>query len=538
MLYVIAKMMFIDYNVAKAQMICANIPIGAGKMANNNSQILYKTDYLEEILEHFQDGIYITDNEANTVYLNHSYERISGLTVSDMLGKNMKDLVEQGVVSMSGTLTVLETGREVTMEQSFRTGRRAIITSTPIFKDWNSLNAEQYAAHKADGVSGGDVQNRGVQNGSVMEGSSVASNIVMVVTIVRETTEIHSARKELRIQEQLRLRYQAELEKLKKEYQGEPDIVAEDGSTRKLMRMVDHVRLVDAPILLTGERGSGKRRIAAYVHEYSGRSEGTFLRINFAAMPKDDPAGYLFGRKDADGRYQIGMLESADGGTVYFEDLSEMPGIIQDRILSLLRDGQCVLGDGIMHRLDIRMIAGSIYTIEEMRRMKKVSPDILYAFSMFALNVPPLRQRRDDIVPLAEFFLERSNKERGAHVRISKAGFERMLSYKWPENVLELENMVSRAAIICQDDLIDVEDLFIQENTEAARTAMGGKGVPEELPPQMDLREEVAAFEAAYMKKAFEKYGNIRDASEYLGMDASTFTRKRQKYVQMGLMDR
>lgn len=495
-------------------------------MASNDQKLLYKTDYLEEILEHFQDGIYITDNEANTVYLNHSYERISGLTVSDMLGKNMKDLVEQGVISLSGTLTVLETGREITMEQSFRTGRRAIITSTPIFKDWNTASSETSDGSSPMTGPGSD------------RGSSTADNIVMVVTIVRETTEIHSARKELRIQEHLRQRYQLELAKLRREYEGEPDIVAEDGTTRKLMRMVDHVRLVDAPLLLTGERGSGKRRIAAYVHEYSGRSDAAFLRINFAAMPKDDPAGYLFGRKDADGRYQIGMLESAQGGTVYFEDLSEMPGGIQDRMLSLIRDKQCVLGDGIMHRLDIRVIAGSTYSLEQMRRMKKVSPDILYAFSMFALTVPPLRERRDDIVPLAEYFLGKCNREKGTHIRITKAGFEKMLGYSWPENVLELENAVSRAAIICQGEQIDADDLLLTGDAQPERADFVKKGVPLELPPQMDLREEVAAFEAEYMKKAFEKYGNIRDAADYLGMDASTFTRKRQKYVQMGLMDR
>ena len=472
-------------------------------MENGKTQLI-KTDYLEEILEHFHDGIYITDDEANTIYLNHSYERISGLSVSDMLGKNMRELVEQGVISMSGTLTVLETGEEITLEQSFSTGRHAIITSTPIF-------------------------NR-IENGSDEHGKT----IVMVVTIVREMTEIYSARKEMKIQEHLKLKYQAELEKLKKAYGGEPDLVAEAGSTRKLMRMVDHVKLVDAPILLTGERGTGKRRIAAYVHQYSRRANCAFLRINFSAIPKDDPAGYLFGRKDSEEKYQIGMIESAAGGTVYFEDLAEMPSAIQDRILSLLRDGQCVMGDGIMHKLDIRIIAGSTSTIEEMRKMKKVSPDILYAFSMFALKVPPLRERKDDVVPLAELFLERCNKERGTSIRITKAGFERMMEYSWPENVLELENMVSRAAIICQNGIIDVEDLFLQQS-ETETVQQVGRGVPDELPPQMDLREEVAALEAAYMAKAFEKYGNIRDAADYLGIDASTFTRKRQKYTQMGL---
>jgi len=471
---------------------------------------LYKSDYIEDILGHFHDGIYITDNEANTIYINHSYERISGLTVSDMMGMNMRDLVEQGVISMSGTLEVLQTGEEVTMEQTFRTGRRAIITSTPIFN---------YHFQKDDGAD-----------------KEAEDQIIMVVTIVRDITELISARKEMRIQEQLKIQYRSELEMLKKEYEGAHDMIAEDGSSRKLMRMIDHVRLAGAPILLTGERGTGKRKLAAYVHQYSGMSLGAFLRINFAAMPKDDPIGYLFGRWDTDGRYQIGMLESAQQGTVYFEDLAEMPEAIQDRMLSLIRDGQCVMGDGTVHRLDVRIIAGSTRTLAEMRKMKKVSPDILYAFSMFALRVPPLRERRDDIIPLADLFLERCNRERGTHIRITKAGYEKLLAYKWPENVLELENMVTRAAIICQGDWIEEDDLFQTRDTVAEGVRISGMMTADDLPPQMELREEVAAFEAGYMGLAFKKYGNIRDAAAYLGMDASTFTRKRQKYVQMGLM--
>ena len=476
-------------------------------MQKDNLNFLYRSDYLEEILEHFHDGIYITDNEANTVYLNHSYERISGLNVADMLGKNMKELVENGVISMSGTLKVLASGDEVTMEQSFSTGRRAIITSTPIFR-------------AGSGIS---------------EGAGTAEDMIMVVTIVREITELYSAMKELRIQEQLKLKYQSELEKLKKEYNGQREIIAEAGSSRTLMRMVDHVRLVDAPLLLTGEKGSGKRLLASYIHEYSKRAGYSFLRINFAAIPKDDPAGYLFGRTDHEGRYQPGMLESVRDGTLYMEDLAEMPSSIQDRMLSLIRDGQCVMGDGTVKRLNIRMIAGSKSSLPEMRRMKKVSPDILYAFSVFELTVPPLKERKDDIVPLADLFLERCNRERGSHVRITKEGYERLMAYNWPENVLELENMITRAAIICQDDWIHEDDLFIPEKAPGMNEHTK-PGVPEELPPSMDLREEVAALEAAYMNRAFAIYGNIRDTADYLGIDASTFTRKRQKYKQMGLM--
>ena len=148
--------------------------IGETGMAAADIGYLYKSDYLEDILEHFHDGIYITDNEANTIYINHSYERISGLTVSDMMGMNMRDLVEQGVISMSGTLEVLQTREEVTMEQTFRTGRRAIITSTPIFN---------YHFQQKDGAE-----------------AETDDQIIMVVTIVRDITELISARKEMRIQ--------------------------------------------------------------------------------------------------------------------------------------------------------------------------------------------------------------------------------------------------------------------------------------------------------------------------------------------------
>ena len=98
-----------------------------------NPENFHVEDYLEAVLDNFHDGIYITDREANTVYLNHSYELISGLRKSEMIGKNMKDLVEAGVISMSGTLAVLQSGEPVTSEQIFRTGKRAVITSTPVF---------------------------------------------------------------------------------------------------------------------------------------------------------------------------------------------------------------------------------------------------------------------------------------------------------------------------------------------------------------------------------------------------------------------
>ena len=162
-------------------------------------------DYLGIILENFDDGIYITDQEANTVYLNHSYELISGLRKSEMIGKNMKALVEDGVVSMSGSLLVLDTGEPVTSEQIFRTGKRAIITSTPVFEDEEK------------------------------------SNLIMVVTIVREITEIYSIRKELQRKEMQNRQYRLELERLQNELNGNVEFVAEDPQSMRLLEMAGKV---------------------------------------------------------------------------------------------------------------------------------------------------------------------------------------------------------------------------------------------------------------------------------------------------------
>ena len=158
-------------------------------LQEKDSGNLQVEDYLEAVLDNFHDGIYITDRESNTVYLNHSYELISGLRKSEMIGKNMKDLVEAGVVSMSGTLSVLQSGESVTSEQIFRTGKRAVITSTPIFD--------------------GDDK----------------TNLVMVVTLVREITEIYSIRKELQRKEQQNRQYMQELERMRKELDGDVELV-------------------------------------------------------------------------------------------------------------------------------------------------------------------------------------------------------------------------------------------------------------------------------------------------------------------------
>lgn len=462
-----------------------------------NSEKIHVEDYLEAVLDNFHDGIYITDREANTVYLNHSYELISGLRKSEMIGKNMKDLVETGVVSMSGTLSVLQGGESVTSEQIFRTGKRAVITSTPVF------DREDH------------------------------TNIVMVVTLVREITEIYSIRKELQRKEQQNRQYMLELERMRRELDGDVELVAVAETSRRLVEFADKVAPVDMPVLLWGEKGSGKCRMAKYIHAHSNRSETAFLRLDFTAVPKGDLEIYLFGTPgNAEHEPQIGLLESADGGTLYIEELADMPGDIQGDLLALLRDGCCIMKEGYQQKINIRMIAGSRYSIPQLEQMSNINRQLLQHFALFSVEVLPLRKRREDIIPLIDFFLNQHNYKTGQNKHFDRESYQCLSEYPWPGNIQELRNLVQRAAIVSAGDVISVQDLFLHDQVEKAAQHKETYTYPE----QIDLKMEVAKFEAGYLEHAFQRYGNIREAASSLGMDSSTFVRKRQKYEQLGLM--
>ncbi len=334
-------------------------------------------DYIDAIPEHSQDGIYITDNEANTVYLNHSYERISGLRRSEMIGRNMRDLVVDGVISSSGTLSVLETGESLTIEQSFKTGKPAIITSSPIYAD-----------------------------------QETEEHVMMVMTIVREITEIYQTRKELQRMTALNRQYVNEIQRLNDELSGNIKYVAADASSLKLRRVAERVAMLDSPLLISGEAGTGKVKLAQYIHGHSKRKAYPFMRVDWAIVDQKDPVKSLFGHENAlTGDYDMGILENAEGGTVYIDQIENMPEAVIDRILSLLRTGACIMGDGVLRKLNVRLIMGSQYTYGELQHKKRVDAEILKCLAMFPLEILPLRSRQADIVPLLDFFLNQYNPE-------------------------------------------------------------------------------------------------------------------------------
>ena len=459
--------------------------MSCGKTDFDISDRLTDSALAEAVLDGSHDGIFITDGQANAILINKSYETISGLSRADMLGRNLRDLVAEGIISGSGTLKVLSTKQPVTMEQTFVTNKRTIISSTPVFDD--------------------------------------SGNIKFVVTNVRDITELHLVKTELRKKERLNRKYSKELETIRHELLGNDDIVAADKTMLSLLSLAKRVSGIDNPVLLTGENGCGKKRLAKYIHANSSRCREPFMICALADIPAGAIEAELFG---ASGNDKLGAFELAEGGTLFLDDVHLLPAELQARLVRALQEDGAAGG----RKWDVRVIAASSKNTEELLSEHLLRENLYSLLSIFTIALPPLRRRRDDIIPLMEHFLADFNRQYVCDKKFDQSARNRLLVYDWPGNVQELRNLVQRAVLISESDVIGADDLFMNSAAAAVKAKL------DELPDKMDLGVELERIELGYMTRAYEKYGNTRAAAKSLGMDASTFVRKRQKYIKAGLL--
>ena len=447
-------------------------------------------DRLEAIVNCSHDGIYITDGQANTLWVNPSYLSISGLQKEDVLGQNMWELERTGIISQSGTLLAIAQRRPVTLEQTFRTGKRALITSTPDFA--------------ADG------------------------QIAMVVTNVRDMTEYYDLQEKY---QKTAERYRSELELARKQLLNSSDLIAADPNTLSVLNQVDRVAALDTTVLLTGETGVGKEKFAQYIYKNSPRRRERFLPVNCGAIPPALMESELFGYEQgaftgASRHGKMGIFELADKGTIFLDEIGELPLDMQVKLLRVLQERHIQrIGGSQNIPVDVRVIAATNRDLSEMVRSKTFREDLFYRLNVVPITIPPLRERRGDILPFIHCFLEELNRKYGFHKEFSTSALQAMERYPWPGNVRELKNVVERVVILSESDLILSSDLPFQAKGSHDPLLQAGKPV--------DLRLETAKFEYQYIQKAYETYKNVRSAAASLGMDSSTFVRKRKKYQQM-----
>ncbi|WP_407647712.1 sigma-54 interaction domain-containing protein [Clostridium brassicae] len=451
-------------------------------------------DDMDSIIESSYDGIYITDGEANTLRINKSYEDITGLKRADMLGRNMRDLEEEGYISQSATLIVLKSGDSVTIQQKYKSGRKVMISSNPIFNE--------------------------------------NSEISLVVTNVRDVTALAEMEELLEKNKEIAQKYYHELELMRANLVNTEDIVVEDHKMLETIKLANRVAKVDTIVLILGETGVGKEEIAKYIHKNSNRYDKQFLEINCGAIPHSLIEAELFGYEkgaftgaNKDGK--IGLFEAADGGTLFLDEIGELPLDMQVKLLRVLQKNEVTRIGGVKPiKIDVRIIAATNRELEEMVAQKTFREDLYYRLNVVPILIPPLRDRKQDIMALIKYFLSQFNKKYGLNDYFDSDVLKCFYEYNWPGNVRELKNAVERLVVMTDKEKITLSDL-----PDKYRTSFNDYGVnlEEGIIP---LKTGVEQLEYKLIKRAFEKYGNVRGAAKALGIDASTFVRKRKKYSE------
>jgi PAS domain S-box-containing protein len=454
-----------------------------------------RIEQLYQIIENSYDGIYITDGNANTIFLNKSYEKITGMKKSEMLGRNMKYLENNNYISKSGTLMVLSSGKNVTIEQKFKTGKTVLVSSNPIFDE----NDE----------------------------------ITMVVTNVRNVTELYELKEQLKKNKKLVGRYHLQLEAMRRQIFESSDIIVEDEKMIKILDMAKKVAEVDTTVLLLGETGVGKEKVAKYIHENSRRSGKNFVRIDCGSIPHNLIESELFGYEKgsftgANKEGKMGLFELADGGTVFLDEIGELNLDMQVKLLRVLQEKEIKrVGGTDTIKIDIRVIAATNRNLEKMVDEKTFREDLYYRLNVVPITILPLRERKGDIEPLINYFMSVFNKKYNFNKVITGAAVDSLKEYRWPGNVRELKNIIERVIIMTMRDKILRSDLPIREVWNSSKFQINEI---DQGNSYLTLRDAVENLEESLIESAFKKYGNVRDAAKELGINASTLVRKRKRY--------
>ena len=298
-------------------------------------------------------------------------------------------------------------------------------------------------------------------------------------------------------------------------------------SMQQVVRTVERIAPSDATVLITGESGTGKEVISDLVHALSTRSKGRLLKINCAAIPRELIESELFGsvkgaftgaHADRDGYFR-----QADGGTLFLDEISEMPIDVQSKLLRVLQDQEVrPVGSKNSYKTNCRIIAATNRKPEDAIRDGKLREDLFYRISALSVHLPPLRERRDDIMPLANAFLKRFAAQASRDVRGFKPdAIERLTAFDWPGNIRQLQNEVQRAVLLSEGDEVAAADLSIAESRASATPTP-------ELDPSFTLLEGVERN--AIISTLKETHGNKLETAKRLGIGRQTLYNKIKAY--------
>jgi PAS domain S-box-containing protein len=440
------------------------------------------TKELNMIFQSTYDGLYITDGQGVTLRVNRSWEKITGLKPEDVLGQNTADLEKQGFISKFASPIVIKEKKPISLKATTMTNREVLVSGNPVFDD--------------------------------------QGNVEMVVTTVRDLTDIKSLSKELKTANEQRKEYQNKLENLHQQLLQEEDLIAKSKPMKEIAGMAIKLGDVKTPILITGETGVGKEVVAKLIHKHNQYcAPGPFLKINCGAIPDNLLEAELFGYErgaftNANPKGKPGLLELAEGGTLVLDEIGELSFNVQSKLLAVLQDSEITRVGGIKSRkIDVRFVFITNRDLESMVKNSEFREDLYYRINIIPIHVPPLRERKEDIIPLVNYFVQKFTK----NIYFTREAIDTLYNYSWPGNVRELRHLIERFVVVHNNKEIDRSDIPMRGNTDPIHNLFDA---------HTSLKQAVREFELQYIKRSIETFGDLKTAAEKLGVDQSTLYRK------------
>lgn len=447
---------------------------------------------LNAIAKYYPESIFITDGEGNIIYANNTAAIRLGTTLDFILHKNTKDLIKAGLYQNSTVLTAIKTKAE------------SVANLTP-----NSLNpslSHSIPVLDADG------------------------NVFMVIT--NNMNLQHSKEWEHLISEERKIteRLRRELDYLR--LKNHNSIVANSPAMRDVINTVNAIAPTDSNIVILGESGTGKDMMAHFIHERSNRSENAFISVNCAAIPESLLESELFGYEKGSftgalSKGKIGLFEAASGGTLFLDEIGDMPLSLQSKLLRALENREIRRVGGVKNiPIDVRIICATNVNLQTMVQEKKFREDLYYRLCVFPLQLPPLRDRREDIIPLAEYFLQTLNEKYGTNKVLSKISIQTMLDHRWPGNIRELRNVMERIYVVSPGN----ELIFTPTPTADYSPEIRSLSEEKKLPEFDNLKAFLDDAEQHYIAQVMaECGGSVNETAKRLGIHRSVLYRKLHK---------
>jgi len=331
------------------------------------------------------------------------------------------------------------------------------------------------------------------------------------------------------------------------------NMVGSSAGIRRVRRMVEMVAASEANVLITGESGTGKEVVARHIHHHSGRRHKAFVPVNCGAIPPDLLESELFGHEKGAFTGAIaarqGRFEMAEGGTLFLDEIGDMSLSMQVKLLRVLQERTFErVGSNRSLNANVRIVAATHVDLEQAIAEGRFREDLFYRLNVFPIEMPPLRERREDLPLLLEDLIERLSHEGRGRIRLTQAAVDSMSEYDWPGNVRELANLIERLAILFPEGLIDVHDLPEKYRSEAVAAAnppgespeageASAPDVPEldagaVLPSSgLDLKEHLTRLEQRYIRQALEESNwVVAHAAKRLKLGRTTLVEKMRKY--------